>query len=306
MFNKVKKYIKNPQRILIHPKLGKLRNIISDEYYLRIMYRVCMDRELNLENPKSYTEKLQWLKLYDHKPVYTTMVDKYEVKKYVANKIGEEYVIDLIGVWDSFDDINFENLPNQFVLKCTHDSAGLIICKNKSTFDIKAAKQKFDKCLKRNFFYSGREWPYKNVKPRIIAEKYMEDSKYKELRDYKFFTFNGEPKVLYIAQGRGRGEETTSDFYDMNFNHLPFTIDHNMAKTKPEMPINFELMKELARKLSENTPQLRVDFYEVDGKVYFGELTFFHCSGFDKFNPEEWDYKFGSWIKLPEICSNPV
>ena len=154
--------------------------------------------------------------------------------------------------------------------------------------------------LKRNYFDCNRDWPYKNVKPRIIAEAYMEDSTYKELRDYKFFTFGGIPKVLYIAQGRGNGELTVADFFDMEFNHLDLTIDHKMANTTPEKPQCFEEMKKLAAVLSEGTPQLRVDFYEVDGKVYFGEMTFFHCSGFEKFYPEKWDKTFGDWVKLPK------
>jgi hypothetical protein len=186
------------------------------------------------------------------------------------------------------------------VLKNTHDSGGLVICKDKTKLDIPAARQKLGKFLKRNYYDQNREWPYKNVKPRIIAEEYMEDTRQGELRDYKFFTFGGEPKVLYIAQGRGRGEDTVADFFDMDFNHLPFTIDHEMAPVPPEKPENFELMKKLAAALSAGTPQLRVDFYEVDGKVYFGEMTFFHCSGMAPFHPESWDKTFGDWVRLPE------
>lgn len=299
MINKIKIAIKQPWRLLICSQIGSLRNILPDKVFLKLMYRACLGRKLDLKNPQSYTEKLQWLKIYDRKPMYTKMVDKYEAKKYVASIIGEEYIIETLGVWDNFDEIDFDKLPNQFVLKCTHDSAGLVICKNKSKFDIKFAKKKIEKCLKRNFYFSGREWPYKNVTPRIIAEKYMIDSTYNELRDYKFFTFGGKPKILYITQGRDSLEETTSDFFDMEYKHLPFIIDHPNSKLYPEKPENFELMKELASKLSQNTPQLRVDFYEVDGQVYFGELTFFHCSGFDKFHPEEWDFKLGQWVQLP-------
>ncbi len=277
---------------------GWLKNL-SPERFLKQMYRIQMGRELNLENPVNYTEKLQWLKLYDHRPEYTTMVDKYAAKQYVAERIGEQYVIPMLGVWENAKDIDFETLPEQFVLKTTHDSGALVICKDKSKLDIKAARKQLDHFMKRRYYDCNREWPYKNVKPRIIAEKYMEDSTYKELRDYKFFTFGGEPKVLYIAQGRGRGEPTVADFFDMDFNHLPFTIDHDMADVPPTKPQGFELMKQLAAKLSQGTPQLRVDFYEVDGQVYFGEMTFFHCSGFDGFHPEEWDKIFGDWVTLP-------
>jgi hypothetical protein len=272
---------------------------MEPEQFLKRMYRISMGRELNLDSPKTYTEKLQWLKLYDHRPEYTRLVDKYGVKAYVAEKIGSEYVVPLLGVWDRVEDIDFENLPDRFVLKTTHDSGGIVVCKDKSRLDIPAAKRKLRYFHKRNYYLHNREWPYKNVPHRIIAESYMEDSRYKELRDYKFFTFGGEPKVLYIAQGRGLSGETVADFFDMDFNHLPFTIDHDTAPVPPEKPANFELMKELAAKLSAGTPQLRVDFYEVDGKVYFGEMTFFHCSGMEAFHPEQWDRTFGDWVVLP-------
>lgn len=281
-----------------------LKSKTPADKFLKKEYRFFMGRELDLEKPELYTEKLQWLKLYDHRTEYTTMVDKYTVKQYVANRIGDEYVIPLLGVWDRVEDIDFDSLPNRFVFKTTHDSGGLVICNDKSRLDVQAAKKKLSYYLKRRYYDYNREWPYKNVKPRIIAEQYMEDSTYKELRDYKFFTFGGVPKVLYIAQGRGRGGPTMADFFDMDFSHLSFTIDHDMAEISPEKPQNFELMKELAAKLSKGTPQLRVDFYEVDGKVYFGEMTFFHCSGMAPFHPKEWDRIFGDWIALPEKSQN--
>ena len=286
-------------RFLVSAGRGWLGNLCP-ERFLKQMYLIKMGRELNLEHPTTYTEKLQWLKLYDHRPEYTTMVDKHDVKQYVAQCIGEQYVIPMLGVWESADDIDFDVLPEKFVLKTTHESGALVICKDKNALDIKATRKKLNYFLKRRYYDCNREWPYKNVKPRIIAEVYMEDSTYKELRDYKFFTFGGEPKVLYIAQGRGRGEPTVADFFDMDFKHLPFTIDHDMAQTPPLQPKCFEEMKRLAAILSQGTPQLRVDFYEVDGKVYFGEMTFFHCSGFEDFHPEEWNRIFGDWVVLPE------
>lgn len=286
-------------RFLVLAGKGLKASVPADEFVKR-MYLIHTGRKLNLESPVLYTEKLQWLKLYDHRPVYTEMVDKYRAKEFVTKKIGSQYVIPLLGVWEQAEDINFDALPEQFVLKTTHDSGSYLVCKNKKNFDICACRKKMNKALQRKYYDGNREWPYKNVKPRIIAEPYMEDSEYKELRDYKFFTFNGEPKVLYIAQGRGKGGETVADFFDMEFNHLPFTIDHEMAETPPEKPKNFELMKKLAAQLSEGTPQLRVDFYEVNGHVYFGEMTFFHCSGWDDFHPMEWDKKFGDWVTLPE------
>jgi hypothetical protein len=281
---------------------GKKGSVPAEEF-LKIRYRLAFGKEPNLECPKTYTEKLQWLKLYDQRPEYSVMVDKYAVKQYVADRIGADYIFPLLGVWENVDDIDFESLPESFVLKTTHDSGGIVVCKDKSDLDIKKAKEKLAHFLKRKYYDYNREWPYKNVKPRIIAEAYMEDSTHKELRDYKFFTFGGEPKVLYIAQGRGRGEPTVADFFDMDFNHLPFTIDHDMADTPPTKPACFEEMKRLAAELSKGTPQLRVDFYEVDGRVYFGEMTFFHCSGLVPFNPDEWDTIFGNWLVLPDKCS---
>lgn len=277
---------------------GLLKKMPSEEF-VKKDYFFRMGKELNLERPVTYTEKLQWLKVYDHRPEYTRMVDKFEVKRYVAEKIGPEYVIPMLGAWERVEDIDFDALPQRFVLKTTHDSGGIVVCQDKSKLDIAAAKKKLKKCLKQHYYDDNREWPYKNVKPRIIAESYMEDTRQGELRDYKFFTFGGEPKVLYIAQGRGKGEPTVADFFDMDFNHLPFTIDHDMAPVPPEKPVCFEEMKRLAAQLSEGTPQLRVDFYEVDGKVYFGEMTFFHCSGTAPFHPERWDRTFGDWVTLP-------
>lgn len=289
-------------RFLVLAGRGNKANM-ADEDFLKQMYQIRMGRELNLEDPVLYTEKLQWLKLYDHRPEYTTMVDKYAVKQYVTEKIGQDYVIPILGVWNRVEDIDFESLPERFVLKTTHDSGGIVVCKDKTQLDIASAKKKLKNFLKRDYYGQNREWPYKNVPHRIIAEAYMEDSATAELRDYKFFTFDGVPKVLYIAQGRGKADSTVADFFDMDFNHLPFTIDHNMAPVPPEKTGNFELMKKLAAALSEGTPQLRVDFYEVDGKVYFGEMTFFHCSGMEAFHPEEWDKTFGEWVTLPPICT---
>ena len=300
MSKKITDFIKNPLLLIMPLGHREFLNWMDDETYLKLLFRAKMGKKLNLENPQTFNEKLQWLKLYDRKPIYTKMVDKYEVKKYIAEQIGEEYIIPTLGVWNHFDDIDFEALPNQFVLKCTHDSGGLIICKDKSKLDKKAAKKKIEKCLKHSFFWGMREWPYKNVLPRIIAEPYLEDELTHELRDYKFFCFDGVVKTLYVATERGRKEETKFDFFDRDYNHLPFTNAHPNAKTLPEKPKQFKLMKELAEKLSESFLQVRIDLYECNEKVFFGEMTFFHMSGLAPFNPEEWDYTFGSWIKLPK------
>lgn len=276
-----------------------LGRCIPDKIYLDIRFRKVFGRPVNWKNPKTYSEKLQWLKLHDRKPIYTTMVDKFEVKQYVADRIGQEYIIPTLGVWDRVEDIDFESLPDQFVLKCTHDSGGLVICTDKSKLDIEGAKKKLAHCLKQNFFWAGREWPYKNVKPRILAEKYMVDESGYELKDYKFFCFDGEPKALFIASDRQlEGEEVKFDFFDMEFRHLPFRNGHPNATHPIACPPAFEKMKELAAVLSKGIPQLRVDFYDINGQVYFGELTFFHHSGLETFEPEAWDEKFGEWIKL--------
>lgn len=299
MKNSIKKIVKNPALLFLTCGHREWFNWMSDARYLKIAYYARMRKKLDLKNPQTFSEKLQWLKLYDRNPLYTKLVDKYEVKSYVKTRIGSTYIIPTLGVWDSFEDINFNKLPDKFVLKCTHDSGGLVICKDKSMLDMESARRTINACLKHSFYWGMREWPYKNVKPRIIAEQYMEDAKTGELRDYKFFCFNGVVKALFIASGRQKAGETTFDFFDTNFNHLPIRNGHPNASVLPEKPICFDEMKLLAAKLSNGIPEVRVDLYEVDGKVYFGEMTFFHWSGMTPFEPEEWDYQFGSWISLP-------
>ncbi|MDD4369907.1 MAG: ATP-grasp fold amidoligase family protein [Anaerostipes sp.] len=300
--NKIKQ---NPWHIFLSLASRNLLDWLPDKQYLELMYRGSTGKKLNLKDPKSYNEKIQWLKLNDRKSYYTKLVDKYEVKKWVKEKIGKEYVIPTYGVWDSFDDIDFSKLPNQFVLKCTHDSGGLVIVKDKTQLEYEKARTKIEKCLNYNFYKYGREWPYKNVKPRIIAEQYMEDIVTGELRDYKYFAFNGECKAMFIATERqSLNSETRFDFFDMEGKYLPIVNIHPNADTPPQLPVNFELMKELACKLSMGLSQIRVDFYEVNGKVYFGELTFAHGTGFEPFYPDSWDYTFGSWIDLSIILES--
>ena len=273
---------------------------IPDKLYLRIKYYIRMGKPLHLNAPVTFNEKLQWLKLYGRRPIDTMLSDKYAVKEYITQKIGAQYVIPLIGVWDRFEDIDFNILPEQFVLKCTHDSGGIVICKNKKEFNYDAAKKILNKGLANDFYVFSREKAYKNIPRRIIAEEYREDPITGELRDYKFFCFDGVPKALFIASDRQvEGEETKFDFFVMYYNHLPFTNGHPNAKLLPQKPEKFEEMKRLASVLSEGIPHVRVDFYEVSGRVYFGEMTYSHWGGMTPFEPEEWDYKFGSWIHLP-------
>lgn len=288
-------------------KTGVL-NLMPDTLYLKFMFRVTLQRKLNLKNPTTFNEKLQWLKIHDRKDIYTTIVDKYEVKKYIAKKIGAKYIIPTLGIWNNFDEIDFDKLPNQFVLKCTHDSGGLVICNDKSQLDIEKAKEKIEKSLKNNFYWLGREWPYKNVKPRIIAEQYMADN----LRDYKLFGFNGTPRMTLVCSERFTEGGLKEDFYDEAWNHLSIQRPaHSNAILPIQRPKQYELMKKLAEKLSEKMPSARIDFYEINEKVYFGEVTFCPASGFEGFRPEEWDLKLGEWIKLPsggrrlnsDVCS---
>lgn len=280
--------------------LYKFARFYSDRKFLEELFPLRTSYKLNLDNPQTFNEKLQWLKLYNRKPEYSLMVDKVEAKKYVANIIGEEHIIPTLAIYNKVEDIDFEALPNQFVLKCTHDSGGIVVCRDKSKLDKKAALAKLKRGQSRNYYYQNREWPYKAVKPRIIAEQYMEDES-GELKDYKFFCFNGEPKAMFIASDRfDKSQETKFDFFDMDFNHLPFTNGHPNATKPIVQPKGFEKMKELAKKLSAGIPHARIDFYDIRGNIYFGEITFFHWSGMKPFDPIEWDYMFGSWIQLPE------
>lgn len=280
--------------------LRRLSNLIKDDKtFIKWEYFFGMGRFPNLDNPQTFNEKLQWLKLNDIHPEYTRMVDKYEAKEYVKSILGEEYIIPTLGVWDKFEDIDFNKLPNQFVLKCTHDSGGLVVCSDKSKLDINKARKKITKSLKKNYFLEHREYPYKDIKPRIIAEKYMVDESGTELKDYKFFCFNGKCKMLFIATDRPH--DVRFDFYDTEFNHLPFIQGHPLATKIINKPIGFKEMIRLSEVLSKNIPHVRVDFYDINGKIYFGELTFFHFSGNVPFEPNEWDYTIGEWLVLPQI-----
>lgn len=275
--------------------------LLSDKAYLKQLFKAKMGYELDLKNPKTFNEKLQWLKLYDRRPEYTVMVDKLAAKKYVADIIGEEHIIPTIAVYDTPDEIDFDTLPDQFVLKCTHSSGiGNCICKDKSKLDFEKVREGLRKGLEDDYYLDEREWPYKNVPRKIICEKYMVDESGYELKDYKFFCFDGVPKLMFIASQRLGNEETKFDFYDMDFHHLDIINGHPNANPSPRKPNSFELMKDLASKLSKNIPHVRVDLYEVNEKVFFGELTFSHWGGFTKFEPEEWDYTIGSWLTLPK------
>ena len=273
--------------------------IIPDEIFLKYKYKKYFGKKIDLKNPKTFNEKLQWLKLYDRKDAYTKMVDKYEVKNYVSGIIGEEYIIPTLGVYNNWNDIDFKQMPKQFVLKCTHDSGSSIVCTDKLNFDYEECKKKINKALKNNFFYEFREWPYKNVKPRILIEKYMEDNDSSEmLSDYKLFCFNGIVKTILVCSNR-KGEFKNTDFYDSDWNLMPFTRERHENNPKGiKKPEKLEEMIQIAEKLSKDIPFVRVDLYEINGKVYFGELTFFPSSGFEGFKPEEYDTILGNWLDI--------
>lgn len=286
------------KRYVLATPIGKR---LPDNIYLKLMYKVMTGQKLDLNNPKTFNEKLQWLKLYDRNPLYTTLVDKFAVREYIKDKIGEEYLIPLLGgPWKSVDEIPFDTLPNQFVLKTTHDSGGVVICKNKAEFNIQAAKEKLNKSLKHNFYYGGREWPYKNVPPQIIAEKYMVDESGEELKDYKLMCFNSKVKASFVCSDRFSKDGLKVTFYDSDWKRLPFERHYPASKVDIDKPKSYEEMVHLAEKLSENMKFVRMDFYEINGKVYFGEFTFYPGSGFEEFNPPEWDEELGKWIELLE------
>jgi len=296
--NKLLKAFKYPRTALIWLWWRSSRFIISDALYLKVYYRLMTREKLDLKNPKTFNQKTQWLKLHNTDERYTQMVDKYGVREIIEKELGREYLIPLLGVWNEFDDIEFEKLPGQFVLKTTHDSESIVICKDKSAFDIESARKKLSSALRRNYFYRGREYPYKNVKPRIICEQYMVDESGTELKDYKFFCFNGEPKLFFVASGRFA--DLKFAYYDMELNRLPFnTGKYGHSEETITKIESFNTMVEITRKFSKGIPFVRVDLYNINGKIYFGEFTFHHDGGISPFHPQEWDRKLGDLIRLP-------
>lgn len=283
--------------------LARFGGWIPDDIYLRWRFRLLMSQTLHLDNPQTFNEKLNWLKIYNRQPWYPNIVDKSKVKEYVENIIGTEHIIPTIGVWDNWDAIDFDLLPQQFVLKSTNGGGGtgVVICRDKEHFNWQDAKKKLEKSMATNWDY-GREWVYRDIKPRIIAEQYMKNEGENYLDDYKFMCFNGEPKLLFMASDRYvQGESLKFDWYDMELNHLPIkSRGYNNKNRKLMLTPQFEEMKQIARKLSKDFPHIRVDLYLINGNIYFGELTFFHDAGFVAIEPIEWDYKIGSWLSLPQ------
>ena len=291
-------------RFLIDANNGKYDNI-PDEDYLRRKFFAVMKQPLHLEDPRTFNEKLQWLKLYNRKPEYTMMVDKYKVREYIKQKIGEEYLIPLLGVWDDPDEIDFDALPNQFVLKCNHNSGlGMCICKDKSSLDIPKVKAGLRKGLKQDYYLTGREWPYKDVPRKIICEQYMQDdSGTGELADYKVLCFNGEPRLVEIHHGRFEGGHT-QDFYDLEWNKTDIEQPgYPLSDKVMDKPVFGDEMYGLTKILAKDIPHVRIDWYYSEGHLYFGEMTFFDGSGFSPFYGDA-DMKLGSWLQLPSMSKN--
>ena len=289
-FRKIKKLIGKDRMM----SLLNCLKFIPDKPYLKLEYRFLTGKKLNIDNPKTYNEKLQYLKLYDRKPIYTQMADKLGMRDYVKERIGEGYTVPLIEVWDSPKEIDFEKLPSSFVLKCNHDSKGLIICSNKDDLDKKRAIKALSKSMKRNMYWAAREWPYKNIKPRVFAEEFISD-----LKEFQVFCFGGKPKIIYFLEKDENGQ-LREDFFDMDFNPIEMNDGYPKALITPEKPKDFDRIKEIAAILSEGCPELRVDFMFSDKKLFVGELTFFNVAGFAPIKPESWSEKMGGWIELPE------
>lgn len=298
----IKEYMKRPRRAAA-VLLQHYFTWLPDKAYLKLLFKFKMGRRLNLKNPQTFSEKLQWLKLYDRKPEYTQLVDKYAVKDYVANILGEEYIIPTLGIWNKPEEIDWDVLPERFVLKTTYGggSSGVVICKDKNIFDRNKAITKLKRSAKQNIYRTLKEWPYKNVPKRIIAEQYIEPSPgANDLPDYKFFCFNGEPKYCQVISGRETGK--CIDFFDHDWNHQPFhePKHYRFAEIEPTKPKHLEKMWRAAAKLAENKAFSRIDFYEVGDKVYFGEITFFPTSGMGGFSPVEYETIVGNMIELPK------
>lgn len=292
MIERIKRGIKNPRPFLMRT-IRRCVKIMPEPLYLKCLFYLSQGYRLNLKNPRSFNEKLQWLKLNDRNPEYNLLVDKYEVKEYLK-KIAADCVIPTIGVYKSFDEIDFSSLPEKFVLKTTHQSGGVIVCTDKTKFDIERARAITNKKLSSNLYYWGLEWPYKDVEPRIIIEEYIGDDN--DLKDYKMMCFNGKVKCSFVCSNRQKALNVT--FFDLEWKQMPFER-HYPASTVPlEKPINYNRMIEISEIITKKMRFARIDFFEVKGKLYIGEITFFPGCGFEEFTPREWDYTLGSWIKL--------
>lgn len=299
MENIITKIIHHPEKIIYGLERHGLLDWVPEEKYIKITYRLAFGRKLHLDNPKALTEKLNWYKLNYRNPLMRQCVDKYDVRQYVQETVGEEYLNECFGVWNSINEIDFDKLPNQFVLKPTNGSGDVVICKDKSKLDWADAKKTLTQYSKRSFATKTKEWAYYNVPFRIIGERLIKSSDKNQIKDYKIFCFSGEPQFLFVASDRGT-EQLKFDFFDTKWNRLPVTNahEHNMKLMKPA---HFDEMLEVAKKLSKPFPHVRVDLYEEEGRVFFGELTFYHFGGFTRFEPDEWDFKLGEYFDINSL-----
>lgn len=295
-------WIKNPGSLMQGLSLHGFLNWVPDKVYLKILFRLRTGQKLNLNSPTTFNQKLQWLKLYNRREEYTSLADKFLVRDFIKAQIGDEYLIPLLGVYDRFEDIDFSSLPNRFVIKCNHDSGGVVVVRDKTKLDLEQTRQFINKCMNRNFYYASREPQYKNIKRKIIVEEYLENPS-GDLIDYKFVTINGKVEWIFVCTDRFKGGQRNSSVkftnFDAKWNKLPFAYIYPVDPNPIPPPHNLEKMVLLAEKLGKGIPQIRVDFYEVDDKIYFGELTFFTEGGMGKFTPEDWDAKLGEKIILP-------
>lgn len=293
--------VRTPNRIKVkvHHAASHGKIPFPDRAFQKWDYKIHSGKKLSFRNPQTFNEKLQWLKYYYHNPIMTQLVDKYEVRQFIKEKFGEENLTKCYGVYDKWGDIDFSKLPDQFVIKCTHDSGSVYVCKDKSEFDYDKCKEIILSGLSRNQFYLSREWPYKNVKPRIMIEEYLHDDNTDDLIDYKFFCFNGKAKLLYTVSGREKDNGACEDFFDLFWNHLPIMHFYKNSEIPPQKPQNFDQMIKCANNLSTGFPHVRVDFFEANGKMYFGEMTFFDSGGRKPFKPDSVDRELGELIVLP-------
>lgn len=298
MFKKVRRYLKSPYYALGDDLSKTHPEWMSDRYFIRVFWHQIFGYALDLNHPQTFNEKIQWMKLYDHDSRYPDLIDKLKVKEWVKGVIGEQYVIPTYAVYDTPDDITLDALPDQFVLKCNHDSGGLVICTDKSKFDLEAAKRSLWKNFNYDFYKEYREWPYDVIERKVFAEAYLVDSVSNELPDYKFFTFGGVAHYMFVATGRQSGHEVMFDFFDMDRNRLDVRNVHPNNPGEVRLPETFDTMLKLAGELGKGFRQVRVDFYEADGKCYFGEMTFFHGAGFMPFRPDTLDKEMGKLWKI--------
>lgn len=278
----------------------KMLKLLPDKLFLQLFFIKNMKKRIKFKSPKTFNEKIQWMKVYDRKPLYNKLADKYEVREFVANVLGEEYLIPIYGVYNDFAQIDFDALPSQFVIKCTHDSGSVVVCRDKAKFNVAEAKEKIDKGMKRNAYDYAREWQYKDIEPRIIVEKFLEQDNGESIIDYKYFCFNGEPKFFYVSQGLENHATAQISFYNLDGKKMPFRRSDYKPFEEDKRPKRGEEMIEIARKSAKAIPSpfVRVDLYEINGKIYFSEFTLHPCSGVMPFYPKEWDLKVGDMLEL--------